>query len=389
MKVCPNCGKKLPDDDKFCPGCGTPLAKGEGAGSVGRNKYIPFLIGALVLVCIIGYYVFNVCNSSSIPPFTEVNLQVVLNKVIGYGSGEADEQIVNRYFTAQFKANYKGMCKEAETEGREFPRLWWQYSDSDPEKYEIEGLDQVSESEVNARIKVFSELYVGNFEVTLKYENNAWLIDNIIDKGTINNPDLEETKSLSKSQDYEWLQGHWVYERGNYKGHFIIEGNTITQFSSMNPEHESRTFSIDGDVIRAGIIDGMELVVKIDFENRRIDYGDGQWMHKTDSSSDDSYSSDDVNTSSSRSFLNEQYVVGYLANQTFRSSDGFKIWFDGNGGMYSEGDYAGIVSVLQYTPTSALLRYGGGQYDEGKILVKIVGHKLQLIDPVDGTVYNQ
>lgn len=53
----------------------------------------------------------------------------------------------------------------------------------------------------------------------------------------------------------------------------------------MNPEHESRSFYIDNNVIRASVIDGMELVVQIDSENQRIDYGDGRWMHKIDSSS--------------------------------------------------------------------------------------------------------
>ena len=79
----------------------------------------------------------------------------------------------------------------------------------------------------------------------------------------------------------------------------------------------------------------------------------------------------------------------YLANQTFRSNNGFTIKFDGSCRMYAEGDYAGVVSVLSYTSTRALIRYGGGQYSEGKMIVIIVGDKLQLIDPVDGTSYYQ
>ena len=39
--------------------------------------------------------------------------------------------------------------------------------------------------------------------------------------------------------------------------------------------------------------------------------------------------------------------------------------------------------------TAALLRYGGGQYGEGKLSVQIVGDKFQLTDPTDGTVYYQ
>lgn len=96
-----------------------------------------------------------------------------------------------------------------------------------------------------------------------------------------------------------------------------------------------------------------------------------------------------TNISPTRTFTSEQMVVGYLANQTFRSSDGFTIRFDGSGRMYAEGDFAGVVSVLHYNSTSAMLRYGGGQYTEGQIRVDIVGDKFQLTDPVDGTVYYQ
>lgn len=105
-------------------------------------------------------------------------------------------------------------------------------------------------------------------------------------------------------------------------------------------------------------------------------------------SSNDSYSSSNT-SSNSRIFYSEQIVIGYLANQTFRSSDGFTIRFDGSGRMFAEGDFAGVVSVLRYNSTSALLRYGGGQYTDGRLRVDIVGDKFQLTDPVDGTVYYQ
>lgn len=105
-------------------------------------------------------------------------------------------------------------------------------------------------------------------------------------------------------------------------------------------------------------------------------------------SNEDIYSSSN-SSSVSRTFYDEQIVVGYLANQTFRSSNGFTIRFDGSGRMYAEGDFAGVVSVLHNNSTSAMLRYGGGQYTEGQIRVDIVGDKFQLTDPVDGTVYYQ
>ncbi|MBQ7687474.1 MAG: hypothetical protein IJT28_09645 [Bacteroidaceae bacterium] len=97
----------------------------------------------------------------------------------------------------------------------------------------------------------------------------------------------------------------------------------------------------------------------------------------------------DDSSSNSRVFSDEQDVVEYLANQTFRSSNGFTIRFDGSGKMYAEGQYAGVISVLSHNSTSAVIRYSGGVCDEGKLSVHIIGDKLQLTDSLDGTVFLQ
>lgn len=111
---------------------------------------------------------------------------------------------------------------------------------------------------------------------------------------------------------------------------------------------------------------------------------------KIESSSGNDYSSNSSNTSSlSRTFYSEQIVIGYLANQSFRASDGLTMRVDGDGRLYVDNDYAGVLSVLRYTSTAALIRYDGGQYGEGKLTVQIVGNKFLLTDPVDGTVYYQ
>lgn len=113
----------------------------------------------------------------------------------------------------------------------------------------------------------------------------------------------------------------------------------------------------------------------------------------SDSSSSDysssSFDYDNYEVYSSKEFLNAQYVVGYLAHQTFTNYSNVDIRFDGDGRIYIDGDYAGVVSVLRYNETSALLRYGGGMYGEGKIGVRIENDRLQLRDPIDGTLWYQ
>lgn len=111
-------------------------------------------------------------------------------------------------------------------------------------------------------------------------------------------------------------------------------------------------------------------------------------LTQTESSTND-YQESASNSTPSRTFYSEQIVIGYLANQTFRASDGLTMRIDGGGRLYVDGDYAGVLSVLRYSSTAALLRYSGGLYGEGKLSVQIVGDKFQLTDPVDGTVYYQ
>ena len=115
------------------------------------------------------------------------------------------------------------------------------------------------------------------------------------------NSDVENAESIEESdatqytdesdnfedptdERYAWLQGHWVYEQGGYEGHLVIDGDKITQYSSKNPKPDKYSYRIEDGAIRATLIDGMDMVIEIDFANHRLDYGDGLWMHKVDDS---------------------------------------------------------------------------------------------------------
>ena len=88
-------------------------------------------------------------------------------------------------------------------------------------------------------------------------------------KEAVSTPNKDDTENLN------WLQGHWVYEQGNYKGHFIIQGNKLSMYSTMNPDPLTYTYRVEGNELYAG-----EMTVKLDLTDHRIDYGDGNWMHK-------------------------------------------------------------------------------------------------------------
>ena len=244
-------------------------------------------------------------ESSNVTKDDNTSIRVALNNILSKTICEADKHsdvdCVRLYFTERYNSHYRNACNKAEREGCEYPKIWWSYSDSDPEKFTIKDVRITSSNEAKAFVGMSSELYVADFDIILKKENGRWLIDNVDEKS--------------------------------------IENNT------------------ESDVYN-------------------------------DDDTEDSYYQESE-SSSSRTFYSEQIVIGYLANQSFHSSDGLTMKVDGSGRLYVDGDYAGVLSVLRYNSTSALLRFGGGVYGEGKLTVNIVGDKFILTDPTDGTVYYQ
>lgn len=330
MKQCPNCGAQIADGSKFCTECGKPIPQGHFCPHCGASVYEG---DNFCQSC--GK---NVHEEPNLPTYEEGESKSGFKKFLLYALGAFVVLAIIGFFSS---------------------------IDSDD-----------SSNSPNEEV-----------QTTDVAESNT-----IISETDYSEDDEESQKN--PNEDYSWLQGHWVYEQGSYKGHIIIQGDKIIQYTSTNPERDETTFIIEGDELRSKLIDGMYLVVPIDYANHTIDYGEGQWMHKISSSSDDNnFSSSNTSSSSnstpSRTFYDEAIIVGFLANQTFRSSDGFTIRFDGDGRMFAEGQYAGVVSVLSYNSTSALLKYSGGISSEGNIKVKIVGNKFQLTDPIDGTVYYQ
>lgn len=452
MKKCPNCSAQIADDSQFCTECGNPISQGKVCSHCGasvqdgdsfcqncgkkideqptstspipeqdvtgielqpqefyeeyesQNILLKLLVALLILALIGGgWWFYKSSNGNS--------LQIVADSVSSVANdgntgativySEKDIQEMTKFLEEFYSKMNVFSC---EIEDSHVKKNVTAKALQTLEKYGNEYLscDESSGGQLaNCKIEhieanlfevcVITYMGMGVFpeykvKLSVVKEDGSYKIDTIEKiESKISGGELSEKWN---DTNLDWLQGHWVYEQGSYKGHYIIRGDKIIQYSSTNPEHDEATFRIEDGEIRARLVDGMDLVVPIDYANQRIDYGDGCWMHKISSSSSD-YSSPSSNTSSSKTFANEQYVTMYLANRTFHSNDGLTIRFDGNLRMYVDGDYAGVVSVLRYNSTSALLRYGGGAYGDGRITVQIVGDKLQLIDPTDGSVYYQ
>ena len=306
--VCPHCGASMNDGDVFCQNCGkkptdTPIeaneAVYEGEKKSGFKKYLPYILGAVVVLAIIGYFnskdskggddaqtvaidtmAVDSVETADETPITKEKLESILSQLVGEIDSDLALKKVNKLFTEKFKNDFNELCEAADKNGMERPRIWWSYSDSDPTNFSVDKIEQLSTNKAKATVKLSSDVYDGHFEVTLNNEAGEWLIEKIFTISIENAQELETTDDYEENLD--WLQGHWVYEQGNYKGHFIIQGDTFIQYSSMNPGRDEGTYSIDGDVIRVRFSANDQIVVKIDYANHTIDYGDGNWMHKVE-----------------------------------------------------------------------------------------------------------
>ena len=325
--VCPHCGASVNDGDSFCQSCGKsvkdsqsnePLVYEEEKEKGGFKKYLPYIIGAFVLLMIIGY-----CSSNESTLNNEETKDAVVTDSIEEGTEEevvTDSVVSDDSFNNQLNETYMNLISErgasqyylSDISGDGFPELFLKkyfdvtysidvytiYNDSTILLLAIGGSG--NDKEYIGKNYLLSLSSGKDYCVWSKYEFKKYdsysIHEDIVYKGYLEDNEnfyKEPTDPLiawnnvsneqsEESTNLDWLQGHWVYEQGNYKGHFIIQGNTITQYSSMNPEPDETTFRIEDGVIRARLIDGMDLVVPIDFDNHRIDYGDGNWMHKVD-----------------------------------------------------------------------------------------------------------
>lgn len=321
MAFCGNCGNERKGTEKFCSQCGTPFNRATSNNHIVFNeekynsfkKYLPYIIGALVLLVIIGVFASKSINKSN-------NSQSVTVDSIAMEDTKRKQDI------------------KLITE-------WYDYVFG---KKEIS--DDVLDKFLSLKIKksLWTEDYFGCYEF--------W-------------------KFRTTAQDYEPTVGNIsiiqdvvVNSEGWYEVRYMDMGNLGVT-----------TIKIENSKIVDFVPDSSWSDNECSDENR---------VDNSNSISDDSYNS--TNTSStSKSFANEQYVTMYLANQTFTNGSGVDIRIDGSLGMYIDGDYAGVVSVLRYNSTSALLRYGGGAYGEGKIGVSIEDGRLILNDPTDGTTWYQ
>lgn len=251
--ACPHCGASMNEGDAFCPNCGKSInevsaehseeQESQQASDVSEKstskKYLPIIVGVIVLAILGGgwwsYKSSMEKKNVNLDSLITVNLEEVkedasyvseeviakeklediLKELVGIADGNVILSKVNKFCTEEFKTGFKQACDQADKEGCERPRLWWSYSDDDPEKYEIKEIVMTSDNVAKAEVKLLSEMYIGRFNVVVKKEGDTWLIDKIDEVETLDNPNfnISDNADGSSFKEYSDYVGTWKLNR--------------------------------------------------------------------------------------------------------------------------------------------------------------------------------
>lgn len=251
LKRCVKCGEFLDNDSMFCPHCGMEQPHKEVTKKSNSKKWI-WVVGTLFLIGVLGGAGFLFFNHN--PETQPVNctentndvrerLDAILSVIVPDNDRIDFEE---NYFTEGFKEYYRRGCEKADKENCERPRIWWQYSDSDPQSYKINDVVKMGNEKVDALVTIIGELYQVDFSVILKKVDDTWLIDSITEKETVSSNSIEYESVLSERKLSESdLQGktkkeleimrNSVYARYGYRFKRDDLFNYFSQYSWYSP----------------------------------------------------------------------------------------------------------------------------------------------------------
>ena len=218
--VCPHCGASMNDGDVYCQNCGkkptnTPIEANEvvyeGEKKSGFKKYLPYIIGAVVVLAIIGYFSSNDSNYSSNSNDKEVQTtdsitEDVETKTLDSGADYTEEDIKNsveamyeqilyaadtvNYDSKYTSAEYQSILNKAYDVAVDEVVLdadhWIQGQDCDKPSMSVVSVKKESDTKAIAEVKIKlfqGDDYQSRVRLVLLFENGKWVVDDFISFG--------------------------------------------------------------------------------------------------------------------------------------------------------------------------------------------------------------
>lgn len=244
MKKCPNCGAQVKDDSLFCTECGKPIPQGSvcphcgasvGAGDAfcqscgkslneapngesvvneeevsksGFQKYLPYIIGAVVVLALIGYFISNDSNAASNLNNKEVQTTDSVfekdeAKTLESGADYTEDEIKN-CLELMYKEMFASNANEdydAKYTSTDYQSLlnkayevstgdivlsydhWIQAQDCDKPSMSVISIKKESDTKAVAKINI--QQFQGNDDgssvrLILLFENGKWVVDDFL-----------------------------------------------------------------------------------------------------------------------------------------------------------------------------------------------------------------
>ena len=208
MKKCPNCGAQLKDNSLFCTECGKPIPHDNLGGEKKSSfkKYLPYIIGAFVLLMIIGYFSTNGSSKADTNGENESVLisgtaePASIEKKEGKDYTDADiKDLVEKMYKELFayggyrdfdekytSAEYKSLCEKAQSvaDGPFLDADHWTNS-QDFDEPSVQSISAKKDADNKATATVTIKLFkdqkdVNEVKLVFIYEGGKWVVDDFL-----------------------------------------------------------------------------------------------------------------------------------------------------------------------------------------------------------------
>lgn len=253
--VCPHCGENISEGDAFCQNCGkkptdTPIEANEtvyeeeAEKKSGFKKYLPYIIGAVVVLAIIGYFSSKDSKGENDTQPTVVDTLSVRNGLATEDNHSSKEFITKRlddvfndvvkgnvigsdtyYFSNEFVSLYEQVDKIDESvDGIGFwdAGFWGQQFDETIKKVDVKNVYDITEKDAKAAVvfHVFADGHTMAVSDTLGlvYERDGWYIDELHHykrdmKAYIQSNSQSNTEGNKSDNSYSKYVGRWILRK--------------------------------------------------------------------------------------------------------------------------------------------------------------------------------